>query len=390
MKYIQKIIELVANLGTPSFHNLLGNLIVSETHSSKMIIVRFFENLWVVLDAKNVFPSKLEYQNIEDIIREAGLEKIYDFPFDTYVLCDGKFEDEETSRMIVQAFEKEKELFENQRLLTVIDRLSYQLSSIESLVLNLSEPLSIEKFMEIVASGISELLFCSVSIYRVNERKALKTEEYGRLKLNIDEFELSEELMHSIEISSPIIINRYNKFQDKAFDKIKAVIPVGTFENDTFLLFITRDTSIEEEEKLFINTIYRIIFHFYTKQFLEILDFKEEIAAKTLNILKVFDNIIYMIKGKDNIEERFFQSIGSMTFVEQSQVFSPQKALADGVYSSRECSGTEYDLVVSYTSPQGIKKSIGITVKKSFKNSILEIINIVSLVLDGYETIIEN
>ena len=42
MKYIQKIIELVANLGTPSFHNLLGNLIVSETHSSKMIIVRFF------------------------------------------------------------------------------------------------------------------------------------------------------------------------------------------------------------------------------------------------------------------------------------------------------------------------------------------------------------
>ena len=155
-------------------------------------------------------------------------------------------------------------------------------------------------------------------------------------------------------------------------------------------MFVTRDTSVEEEEKLFINTIYRIIFHFYTKQFLEILDFKEEIAAKTLNILKVFDNIIYMIKGKDNIEERFFQSIGSMTFVEQSQVFSPQKVLADGVYSSRECSGTEYDLVVSYTSPQGVKKSIGITVKKSFKNSILEIINIVSLVLDGYETIVEN
>ncbi|BBE30443.1 hypothetical protein OSSY52_05840 [Tepiditoga spiralis] len=390
MLYIKKILELVSSLGTPSFHSNIGQLIYSETQSNKLVMIRNIDNIWIVLDAKKIVPSKLEYTSLEEILSEFQLENIFEFPFSTYILCDGNFEDTDTIEYLSNAFEKESELYEKNRLMTVIDRLSYQLSSIESLVLNLSEPLQEEKFIDIIQSSIAELLFCSASTFKVNGLKATKISEIGYIKSSKDFIDLDEILLSCIEMSLPLNLDDVDGLETLKEDKIKVIIPIGNLENNSFLIFITRDTKIEEEEKLFINTIFRIIQHFYTKQFIELIDFKEQLSLKTLRILHTFDSLIEMLKEEKNLKEKFIESIKTLNDVEKITELNLEINLPNGVYTSKEANINvkNSDIIISYPDTLEKNKQNFLCIKINSTENILELINIMSLILDGYETIL--
>ncbi|HOO75696.1 MAG TPA: hypothetical protein PLS66_10410, partial [Tepiditoga sp.] len=179
MRHVKKILELVNNIGTSSFHSLIGELILAETKSNKLLILRYYDGLFAVLDAQNIIPQKLEYSDIEEILSETGFLNMYEFSFGTFILCDGEITDIEIIDLINGSFDKEKDFFEKDRLMTVVDRISYQLSSIESLVLSLSEPLTEESFIDIVQSSLSELLFSGITTYRVNKFIGTKISEIG-------------------------------------------------------------------------------------------------------------------------------------------------------------------------------------------------------------------
>lgn len=386
--YVKKILELVSSLGTPSFHSNIGQLIYSETQSEKLIMIRNIDDLWIVLDAKKVVPSKLEYTSLEEMLSEFQLENVFEFPFSTYILCDGTFEDPDTIEYLSNAFEKEGELYEKNRLITVIDRLSYQLSSIESLVLNLSEPLQEERFIDIIQSSLAELLFCSASTFKINGLKAKKISEIGYIKSSKDSIDLDEILLSCVEMSLPLNLDDVDGLETLKKDKIKVIIPIGDLENDSFLIFITRDTKIEEEEKLFINTIFRIIQHFYTKQFIELIDFKEQLSLKTLRILHTFDSLIEMLKEDKNLKEKFIEAIQTLNDVVKVGELELNINLPNGVYTLKEAniSLKDWDIIISY--PIEKDKQNYLCIKINSTENILELINIMSLILDGYETIL--
>lgn len=390
MKYIKKILELVSTIGTPSFHSLLGELLMTETKSNKMLIVRNIENSWVILDAQNTTPKKLEFDDLEEIIQEYPNLFPYEFSFSTFIICDGNFENEENIQFLNNAFEKEENLFEKQRLETIIDRLSYQLSAIKSLVLNLSEPLNEESFIEIVQSTLSEMLFSGVFTYKISGMQANYFSKIGFYELDNEYFDLDEILLSSVEMGSPLLLEDVNGLDKLKNKKIKAVFPVGSLENEAYLIFILRDTNIEQEEKLFISTIHKIIEHFYIKQFLELIDFKEQLSLKTLRLFQVFDNLLNAIKDPINIEDKFVNGIKNLSEVHSINSYEHENDLPFGVYSNEEIENVKCDFLIVYPAENNFnkKKELCIKLNKSIKENYLETINIFTLILESYETLI--
>lgn len=388
MRHVKKILELVNNIGTSSFHSLIGELILAETKSNKLLILRYYDGLFAVLDAQNIIPQKLEYSDIEEILSETGFLNMYEFSFGTFILCDGEITDIEIIDLINGSFDKEKDFFEKDRLMTVVDRISYQLSSIESLVLSLSEPLTEESFIDIVQSSLSELLFSGITTYRVNKFIGTKISEIGFNTVKKDEIELNEVILSCLEMQMPLIDENHDiSYID---EKVKVVIPIGDNNSQNFLFMVLRDTKIEEEEKLFVSTIFRIIQHFYIKQFIELVDFKEQLSVKTLNILHIFDNIIYMIKDPEEFEKKLKATVGSLAEIHNIFPIEGYCVMPSGVYTKNEVNSTEYDIVMVYPDEMSDKrKSIGINLNSEFNGNYLELTNILSLVLEGYESILD-
>ena len=390
MKYINKILELVSTLGTPSFHSLLGGLLLTETKSNRMLIVRNIENSWIILDAQNITPKKLEFYSLEEVIQDYPDLFPYEFSFSTFIICDGIFEDENNILYLNNAFDKEKDLFEKQRLETIIDRLSYQLSAIKSLVLNLSEPLKEESFIEIIQSTLSEMLFSGVYTFKISGMQAKYFSKIGFYELNEENFDLDEIMLASVEMGNTLILEDVNGLDDLKRKKIKAIFPVGSVENEAYLIFVLRDTNIEQEEKLFISTIHKIIEHFYTKQFIELIDFKEQLSLKTLRLFQVFDNLLNGIKDPTDIEKKFVDGIKSLSEVHSLTSYEHENDLPFGVYSNEEIENVKCDFLIVYPSEtkNGSKKELCINLNKTIKENYLELINIFTLILESYETLI--
>jgi len=390
MKYINKILELVSTIGTPSFHSLLGELLVTETKSNKLLIIRNIENSWVILDAQNITPKKLEFDNLEDLLQEYPGLFPYEFAFNTFILCDGSFEDENNILYLNNSFEKEEHLYEKQRLETIIDRLSYQLSAIKSLVLNLSEPLKEDSFIEIIQSTLSEMLFGGVFTYKISGMQANYFSKIGFYDLDWDSINLDEILLSAVEMGSTLFLEDVNGMEEFKDNKIKAVFPVGSLDNESYLIFILRDTNIEQEEKLFISTIHKIIEHFYIKQFIELIDFKEQLSIKTLRLFQVFDNLLEAIKDPKEIEAKFVNGIKNLSEVHSIKSYNHENDLPFGVYSNQELENIKCDFLIIYPSENGteLKKELCINLNKSFKENNLELMNLFSLILESYETLI--
>jgi len=392
MKYVKKILELVSELGTPTFHSLLGQLIKTETKSTKIVILRCYDNQTVVLDAQDVRVADLEYDSFENALSAFELPNLFEFSFATFILCDGNFEDEESIFLLNKAFSKEEELFEKNRLMTINDRLSYQLSATESLVLNLSEPLEENTFLEIVQSSLSELLFGSVFTYKISGTKAHLFSKIGYLDINTPTLTMDEILLSSVEMGLPLFIEEIEEFDFLKQKKVKIILPIGNYDGESFLFLVVRDTKIEEEEKMFIDTIFKFIHHFFIKQFIEVIDFKQQLTIKTLKILHVFDSLLHMMKNGKNFEEEFIETIKFLV----NEKISVEKYMGElpfGVYTSEEVHEIECGILIVYPEEfnSNLKKMVCIEPYDKnivHKENVLEQINYLSLVLDSYETAI--
>lgn len=391
MKYINKILELVSTIGTPSFHSLLGGLLITETKSSKILIFRNIENSWVILDAQNITPKNLEFNKLDELLQEYPDLSLFEFSFKTFVLCDGNFEDEDNINYLNDAFEKEEHLYEKQRLETIIDRLSYQLSAIKSLVLNLSEPLEEDSFIEIIQSTLSEMLFGGVFTYKLSGMQAKFFSKIGFYDLDWDSIDLDEILLSTIEMGNILLLEDVDDLKDFKNKKIKVVFPIGSLENGAYLIFILRDTNIEQEESLFISTIHKIIEHFYIKQFIELIDFKEQITLKTLRLFQIFDNLLETLKDPKNIENKFINGIQNLSEVHTLKKYIHENDLPFGVYSNKEIENSKCDFLIVYPSEKDkkIKKELCINLNKNFKENNLELMNLFSLMLESYETLMK-
>lgn len=393
MKYVVKILELVSTLGTPTFHRNLGELIKTATKSKSLIVVRNIEKKYIILDAQEIQIANLEYNSLEELIEEYQLPEIYDFENQTFVICDGYFETEEIPLLLNQCFQKEAELHEKNRLMTVIDRLSYQLSAIESLVLNLSEPKQEDTFIDIIQSSLSEMLFCSVHTYKVDNGNIEKVNKIGFLDIDV-KLEMNEILYSCIEMNLPLILDDTNEMQELKQNSVKTIIPIGVIEKPSFLLFIVRDTKIEDEEKLFIDTILKIMQHFYYKHFIELLDFKDKISLNNLKLLNIFDNLITMIKNKSNIEEIMIDSIKNIFEIEKINKYDYNGDLPVGVYTNEEIEEFDCNFILIYPSEDDYnnKKTLCINIdSKEIENkydidNYFEIVNFLTLILQSYET----
>ncbi|MDK2945324.1 MULTISPECIES: hypothetical protein [Bacteria] len=390
MKYINKILELVSTIGTPSFHSLLGELLITETKSSKLLIVRNIEKSWVILDAQDVTPKKLEFNDLEELLQEYPDLFPFEFSFSTFILCDGRFEDENNIQYLNNAFAKEENLYEKNRLETVIDRLSYQLSAIKSLVLNLSEPLKEDDFIEIIQSTLSEMLFGGVYTYKISGMQANLFSKIGFYELDWNSICLDEILLSTVEMGSILLLEDVDGLDAYKDKKIKAVFPVGSLENDAYLIFILRDTFIEQEERLFISTIHKIIEHFYIKQFLELIDFKEQINLKTLRLFQIFDKLLEMLKDPTEIENKFVSGIKNLSEVHSLTKYDHDENLPVGVYSNKEIEDIKCDFLIIYPSEENIehKKEMCINLNESIRENNLELMNLFSLILESYETLL--
>lgn len=392
MQYIKKILELVSSLGTPSFHSQLGELIKTETKSTKVVFIRYIEDMFIIFDAQGVVPKKLEYINLDEAVQEFDQLNMFEFSFNTYILCDGEFEDYEIIELLNRSFEKEEDLYEKNRLETVIDRLSYQLSAIKELVLSLSEPLNEESFIEIVQSTISELLFSSAITYKVNAMKANKISNIGYIDLDIDSIKMDEILISSIEMKYALIMEDIQELEYLKEKKVKSIIPIGELDNEAYLIMVIRDTKIDPEEKLFVEAIFRIIQHFYIKQFVELIDFKEQITMKTLRILQVFDNLLDIVKNPVNLEKKFIETINYLSEVHNVSSRKLAHDLPVGVYSNREINDIDCDMMIVYTCEENSSnmKEICINISENHKENYLELLNIITLILESYETVLES
>ncbi|SHE57355.1 hypothetical protein SAMN02745164_00716 [Marinitoga hydrogenitolerans DSM 16785] len=258
-KYL--VYQLASYLGTPSFYNIIGELIKKETNSEKIVIVRSEKNKWIILDSKGYNPKKLDFDTLEELMIELEDVNILKFPFNTYLLFDGSFEDKMLIRILNMVFDKEEEIYEKYRLEMVVDRLSYQLSGIESIVKLLSKKMDEKDFMDTLLGSISEIFFSTVGLYS-QDKKLLK--KFGKLSLP-DEIELFEGMNEGL-----INGKSYNIFnftdEEKAYYEvfnIKYITPYSKNGELKYILVISRDTVIEKEESDVFETVQKITRFFF-------------------------------------------------------------------------------------------------------------------------------
>ncbi|GAB6189676.1 hypothetical protein JCM30566_14170 [Marinitoga arctica] len=258
-KYL--IYQLGAYLGTPSFYNLIGELIKNETNSSKNIIVRSEGEKWVILDSKGYNPKQLSFDNFEEILVKIEDINILKFPFNTYILFDGKFEDKTLIKLLSMLFDKEEELYEKYRLEMIIDRLSYQLSGIESIVKMLSKKIEEKDFLETLLSSISEIFFSTVGLYS-SEKQLIK--KMGRLSLP-EEIEFYDNMQNGLNEGKIYNIFNFSDEQKAYYDvfNIKYIVPYLKEGVLKYYITISRDTPIEKEESEVFETIFRITKFFF-------------------------------------------------------------------------------------------------------------------------------
>ncbi|KAF2955176.1 hypothetical protein [Marinitoga sp. 38H-ov] len=254
-KYL--IFQLAAYLGTPSFYNLLGDLIKEESKSEKVIIVRSEGNQWVVLDSKGYIPEKLAYDTLEELLVKLNNVKVLKFPFNTYILFDGNLQDSILIKYLGLLFEKEEELFEKYRLESIIDRLSYQLSGIENIVKTLGKKMKEEDFLETLLSSISEMFFSTVGLYSYEDLKLIM--KFGSLNIP-EELEFFDHMLDVLNKGQNCTVFKFTEEQKAYYDVfyIKYIVPYFKNGSLKYLLTISRDTNIEKEENEVFETITKI------------------------------------------------------------------------------------------------------------------------------------
>ncbi|KLO21370.1 hypothetical protein X275_09375 [Marinitoga sp. 1197] len=261
------VYQLAIYLGTPSFYNILGDLLLKESKSTKMLIVRSEKDKWIILDSKGYNPEQLSYDTFEELLLKLEEVNILRFPFNTYLLFDGKFKDKNMIRMISMLFDKEEELYEKYRLEMVVDRLSYQLSGIESIVKMLSKKMDEKIFMDTLLSSISEIFFSTAGLYST-DRKLLK--KFGKLSLP-DELELFENMEKDLNDGKAFNIFNFTDEQKAYYEvfNIKYIMPYlknGTLD---YILVISRDTKLEKEEADVFETVQKITRFFFEENTIE-------------------------------------------------------------------------------------------------------------------------
>lgn len=258
-KYL--VYQLAAYLGTPSFYNLLGEMIKNETSSSKCIILRSEKEKWVILDSKGYNPKQLSFDTFEEIILAIEDVNVLKFPFNTYILFDGKFEDKTLIKLLSMLFEKEENIYEKYRLEMIVDRLSYQLSGIENIVRMLSKKIKEEDFMDSLLSSISEIFFATVGLYSV-EKGLIK--KVGRLSLP-EEIELYDNMQDGLNSGKIYNIFNFSDEQKAYYDvfNIKYMVPYLKNGVLKYIMTISRDTPCEKEEGEIFETIFKITKFFF-------------------------------------------------------------------------------------------------------------------------------
>lgn len=251
--------QLAASLGTPSFYNLLGDLLMEESNSNKLIIVRADKERWIILDSKGYNPKKLDYDTLEELTLTLEDIKMLKFPFNTYILFDGKFEDKILLKMLMMLFEKEESIYEKYRLEMVIDRLSYQLSGIENIVKIFSKKIKEEDFLDTMLGIISEIFFSTAGIYEQN--KLIKKNGKLMLPEDIEIFDTMSKLEKG-KSCNIMNLSDSNKAYYNVFN-IKYIIPYLKEGVVKYLLVISRDTPFEKEEAGVLETIQKITQFFF-------------------------------------------------------------------------------------------------------------------------------
>ncbi|AEX85544.1 hypothetical protein XO10_05675 [Marinitoga sp. 1135] len=260
MEYNKNLIyQLAIYLGTPSFYNLLGDLLKDESKSEKVVIVRAERDKWIILDAKGFAPEKLAYDSLEELLIKLEDVNMHKFPFNTYVLFDGQFEDKAILRILMMLFEKEAELYEKYRLETIIDRLSYQLAGLENLIKYLSKQIKEEDFVEAILGSLSEMFFSTVAVYSP-EKQLIK--KVGKLTVP-DELELFEGM--NLEKGDGYYTFNFTEEQKLYYDvfNIKCLLPYLKHGELKYIYVISRDTPFEKEETEILETIKRITQFFF-------------------------------------------------------------------------------------------------------------------------------
>lgn len=254
-KYL--IYQLAVYLGTPSFYNLLGDLIKEESKSEKIIITRTEGKQWVILDSKGYVPEKLTFENLEELLLKLNDVKVLKFSFNTYLLFDGELEDKILIKYLSLLFEKEEELFEKYRLESVVDRLSYQLSGIENIVKTLGKKIKEEDFIETLLSSLSEIFFSTVGLYSIEDYKLIR--KFGNLSIP-DEIEFFDIMLEELNKGKIFNIFNFTEEQKAYYDVfyIKYIVPYFKEGNLKYLLTVSRDTPIEKEENEVFETIIKI------------------------------------------------------------------------------------------------------------------------------------
>ncbi|OQY08360.1 MAG: hypothetical protein B6I29_05605 [Marinitoga sp. 4572_148] len=223
-KYL--VYQLAAYLGTPSFYNLLGEMIKNETSSSKCIILRSEKEKWVILDSKGYNPKQLSFDTFEEIILAIEDVNVLKFPLEM-----------------------------------IVDRLSYQLSGIENIVRMLSKKIKEEDFMDSLLSSISEIFFATVGLYSV-EKGLIK--KVGRLSLP-EEIELYDNMQDGLNSGKIYNIFNFSDEQKAYYDvfNIKYMVPYLKNGVLKYIMTISRDTPCEKEEGEIFETIFKITKFFF-------------------------------------------------------------------------------------------------------------------------------
>ncbi|WP_129408380.1 hypothetical protein [Marinitoga lauensis] len=183
------------------------------------------------------------------------------FPFNTYILFDGNFEDKNIIRILSMLFDKEEEIYEKYRLEMVVDRLSYQLSGIESIVRLLSKKMKEQDFMETLLSSISEIFFSTVGLYSV-DKKLLK--KFGKLSLP-EELELFDNMSEGLINGKTFNLFNFTDEQKAYYEvfNIKYIVPYSKEGVLKYIVAISRDTPIEKEEMGVFDTVQKITRFYY-------------------------------------------------------------------------------------------------------------------------------